>query len=154
MKHITDFIKTRADGKLIPPNMDTKEMISLGWEPSKVIALSWKFKGHQIQIDAPGGIHAMVVEGDNYICGIYIPFKNRQNSALVIISPDGSVVADFDNVIIFSGKSYAGRYVWFEPATNPSKDVFGVIFQTDEQIYFRCDVDARAGSLITIVKIR
>lgn len=154
MSQVSDFAQVRADGKTIPSSMSVKDMLALGWEPAKVTELKWHYNGDEIEISTPNGIHGIVVNGGNYIAALYGGEDVNLSNRLIILSPDGSIHGTIENCINDSGHSYRGAYRWFEEAMILSTDTFGVIFQTDEQTAFRCDVDARAASLISAVKVR
>lgn len=154
MNQIADFVQVRADGKLVPSTLTIKEMLARGWQPSKVVALKWNGGGREVEVQAPSGIHGIVVPGANFVAALYGGDEINPRGRLIILSSDGSMHGEIDNFVSISGKGFCGTFGWFEPAMAPHVDMFGVVFQTDEQVALRCDVDASTSSFVKVIKVQ
>lgn len=153
MNQIANFVQVRADGRLIPATMAVREMLALGWGPSKVIALRWTHDGRQIEVEVSSGIHGIVVPGGNFVAALYGEDAAGPAVDMVIFSPDGSIHGKVSSPISISGNDFRGAFGWFEPAMTPRMNTFGAVFQADEQTTLRCDIDASASALIDAVKV-
>jgi hypothetical protein len=154
MTQVSNFVQVRADGKLVPSTLTVKEMLALGWTPSKVVALRWTHDGKEVEVDAPYGVHGIVVPGANFVAAVHDEEEADRHGRLMILSPNGSVYSELENRVSVFGHEYNGRYGWFEPAMTPRIDTFGAVFQTDGQGDLRCDVDASGPQLLNAVRIR
>jgi len=154
MSQITEFMRVRADGNLVPSEMPVEAMLARGWGPCSVIALKWTFDGKEVEVNAPKGIHAIVVPGGNYVAALHNDDKSNPTNNLLVLGKDGSVHGKVESGIWESGQYYSGTFDWFEPAIIPAADTFGVVLQTNDQRAFRCDVDACTASLIRAAAVR
>jgi hypothetical protein len=134
--------------------MTVKEMLDLGWTPSKVIALRWVCDGAEVEVAAPHGIHGIVVEGANFVAAIRDEPETNAECRLVIFLPDGNMHAVLENRLSVSGREYNGNFSWFEQAMTPPIDTFGAIFQSDRQEELRCDVDASGARVLNVTRVR
>ena len=151
---ISNFVQLRADGKLIPNGMTVKSMLSLGWEPSKVVALRWTYGSHQVEF-APGPpVHAIVVPGEDFVAALVYAGGEGAASRLTIINPDGSIHGALENRLDVAGSTAAGEFGWFDPAMTPAANVFGTVFQTSSGDDLRCDIDASSRSVLRVARSR
>lgn len=153
MAQVSNFVQVRADGKCVPSSMTVKEMLDLGWTPSKVIALRWVCGGMEVEVAAPHGIHGIVVEGANFVAAIRDEPETNAECQLIIFLPDGNLHAELENRLSVSGREYNGNFSWFEQAMTSHIDIFGVVFQSDNQEEFRCDVDARGPRVLNVFRV-
>ena len=147
MPQISNFEEVRRDGKVIRASMPVNDMISLGWEPCKIVSIRWTCEGGKVEYSAPDGILATVVPGANFVAAI-ITDNPSANSRLIILRPDGSIYGTVANAVNIAGHHARGVFRWFEDARQKGVDKFGVIFQTEFLSDFWCDVDARALRLV------
>lgn len=154
MNNIVNFVQVRADGKLIPASMAVREMLALGWEPSKVVALRWTHDGQQIDVKSPSGIHGVVVPGENFVAALCGQDELNLDGEVTIFAPDGSMHGKIGLPIAVSGHIFRGTFSWFEPAMAPRVNAFGAVFQTDQQTTLRCDIDASALALTNVIEVQ
>lgn len=154
MNQIVDFVQVRADGKLVPSTLTVRDMLALGWEPSKMVALRWNHGNREVEIEASDGVHGIVVPGANFVAALVGGDETNASGRLVIISPDGSTHGEIGSPASISGRDVRGAFGWFEPAMTPRMNTFGAVFQTDEQAAFRCDIDATEPALISAIKVQ
>ncbi|MCA3696515.1 hypothetical protein [Aquidulcibacter sp.] len=153
MNHIVNFVQVSADGKLIPASMTVRDMLALGWEPSKVVALRWTHDGQQVDVEIPRGIHGVVVPGENFVAALCGADELNLDGEVTIFAPDGSMHGKIGGPIAVSGHIFHGTFGWFEPAMDPKANTFGAVFQTDQQTTVRCDIDASALALTNAIEV-
>jgi hypothetical protein len=107
---ISNFVQVRADGKLIPPTLAVREMLALGWEPSKVVALRWTHNGQQIKVELSGGIHGVVVPGENFVAALCGENELSLDGEVTIFAPDGSIHGKIGGPIAVSGHDVRGTF--------------------------------------------
>lgn len=154
VKKISNFVQSRADGKLIPAGMTVKSMLELGWGSSKVVALRWMCGPRQVEF-APGpAVHATVVPGEDFIATLVYAGGDGDVPHLTILNPDGSVHGTLANSLKVAETAVAGGFCWFEPAMTPAANVFGAVFQTSSGDDLRCDIDASSLQVLRVVRTR
>lgn len=154
MNQIVDFVQVRADGRPVPSTMTVRDMLALGWEPSKVVALRWNHDNREVEFEGADGVHGIVVPGANFVAALVGGDEATASGRLIIISPDGSIHGEIGSPTSISGRDVRGAFGWFEPAMTPRTNTFGTVFQTDEQAAFRCDIDANEPALIRAIKVQ
>lgn len=154
MTQISNFSEVRADGRTIPSTMTVNDMLAAGWESSKVIMLKWTQEEEPVEIYGKYGVHGIVVPGGNFVAAIYEEGETDKFTKLAILLPDGSIHGELKNSITISTRKIYGCYKWFEPATNPRTNTFGVVFQTENDGDFICDVDANTLCAVSVIRGR
>jgi hypothetical protein len=152
---ITNFLETRRDGKLIPEGMTSVQMISLGWEPDKVLRLQWDWNGQPIELVSPYGFLSRVVRSREYLAVLEDTDATGWQSKLSVYLPDGTLRQNFINVVAlpatarFPAHTEAGEFVWFETQKSPVPTAFGVVFKVNRNgATHRVDIDAATGAVL------
>jgi hypothetical protein len=154
MESITNFVKVRADGKLVPGGMKVAEMLALGWGPCEVIGLRWTHANANVEFAAPYGTHGIVVPGAQFVATVHDEDSTGTRSHLLILSAHGAVHSKLHNRITASGVNASGKYAWFETPAQPGPHVFAIVFQADDGSSFVCDIDASGPRLLRVKRMQ
>lgn len=147
MFKVADFKKIRQDGKTIPEDMGASEMISLGWEPCKVIEAIWKWGEQTCQLNCPHGLLALVVANRQYV--VSLEDDEKGNSRLFINSGDGVRRREISGSVDINGRIRVGKYLWFEKEFAMPDSAFCVVFEAlDDSAMHYLFIDANTGDLL------
>ena len=151
---ITNFQQIRADGKLLPNDMNIEEMFARGWEPCKVTLIRWDNNGQSVEMKHEGGMLAEVLPSKELIViliGEELNPKSDDMSALnnvSVFNADGSLRHIISNTQEIRGKQEPGSFAWFEKFDSPSKDTIGLVFEPNiNRAQYLMVLDALNGTL-------
>ncbi|MGS2744584.1 hypothetical protein ACU6TU_13470 [Halomonas sp. LS-001] len=155
MTSITNFKKIRRDGKVIDEAMTAAQMISLGWNPEKVIELEWDADGRRLIFKCKHGLLAVVVPNRRTIAVLKENDDSDSNNSLLFLDASGREKFRVNNQVMVGEKEVSGTFCWFEPSRDSSPDVIGVTFRLDEdQSMVQVDIDANTGGSVGVYRIR
>jgi hypothetical protein len=152
---ISNFQETRRDGKVISEGMTSVQMITLGWEPDKVLRLQWDWNGQPIELVSPYGFLSRVVASREYLAVLEDTDATSCRTKLSVYLPDGTIRQTFQNMLTlpetarFPAHTEAGEFVWFERPKSQVSTAFAVVFK----VYWngathRVDIDAATGAIL------
>lgn len=155
MASITSFKKIRRDGKVIDESVTAAQMISLGWNPEKVIELKWEANGRQLTFKGEFGLLAVVVPNRRSIAVLKENDDSGANNSLVVLDVNGDEKIRVNNKIVIDKKEESGAFCWFEPSRDNSLDCVGVVFRLDkDQSMVQVDIDSNTGGFVGIYQMR
>lgn len=134
---ITDFQQIRADGKLLPNDMNIEEMFARGWESCKVTLIRWNNNGQPVEMNHEGGMLAEILPSKELmvvLIGEELEPKSDDMSALnkvSVFNADGSLRYTISNTQEIRGKQELGSFCWFERMDSSDKNTIGVVFELD-----------------------
>ena len=130
-------------------------MISLGWNPEKVIELKWEVNGRHLTFKSEYGLLAVVVPNRRSIAVMKENDDSGSNSSLIILDVNGAIKFRVQDKLVVDGKEEGGVFCWFEPARNNSLDCVGVVFRLDkDQSMVQVDVESNTGDFVGIYPMR
>ena len=155
MSSITNFKKIRRDGKVIDESMTAAQMISLGWNPEKVIKLTWDADGGRLTLKDKHGLLAVVVPNRRAIAVLKENDDSGSDSSLVILDANGGEKFRVNNKVMVGENEESGTFCWFEPSRDSSLDCIGVAFRLDrDQSMVQVDIDSSTGDFVGIYRTR
>lgn len=155
MKTIRNFKKTRRDGNVIDELMSTKDMVSLGWKPDKVVKVEWDNGSQHVALHARFGMLAKVIPGRNFVATIEENDESGKHCMLSVVNADGILHLTFSNAQLIREKEELGEFCWFEKSRIDKPNVFGIVFNCNsDNSMFQLDIDALSGITVGIYPVR
>lgn len=149
MGTISNFMKIRRDGKIIPEEMTLEQLEDIGWAPDKITRVQWDYEGRRIELNDPDG------------SGLYVEVIDDRTAVAVnmdeyisIIDADGSLRLRVPNVQNIGGKELKGKFAWFGEVESGMTHCFAVVFEVppvkwDEgSDFYLLHIDSMNGKLL------
>jgi hypothetical protein len=141
---ITDFVEIRRDGRIIDREMTVDRMVALGWPPERIVRVTWKNDGRQVELADASGISAKVLSTYDAVALIV-----DNGAHLVVLNSDGTERYRLGGKIVVGGNRRGGAFRWFERARSGSPTNFGIVFERpSDRSFYELEIDAASGSIV------
>ncbi|MGA6537094.1 MULTISPECIES: hypothetical protein [Stenotrophomonas] len=148
---ISELARIRADGRVIDARMTLDRMIGLGWEPSKVIEVCWRWEGELLRLANHLGLLVMVAPDRQHLAVLWNHDAEGLDATLYVVAGDKRKFTRVPGELMINGNAEAVTYLWFEHPAHASPGTFICICsRRRDHANYRVDIDAVTASVLSV----